>query len=290
MEKLYRNRPFKVRNADEYELSQILSLFVSPLSGLVTPFDFENNIVKGKMGSGKTMYLRANHACYLYQLVHNIIDHQDLILHVFIKLSDFQHLREPEDIYRNIIIKIIEELASIYLRLQEVNEFAKIHSGFRYLPDEMFSSHKFSNTLAQLKKLGADEYVEKIEVGLGLKGGIQPKFFDLSANFQKNKMVEIKQKTNPGIKDIEEAYKSLIEDKKAKILLLIDEAGALDKSFFKGKNNDSFFEILMNQFRTAEFIRTKIAIYPNSFQDILTETRYGDTVKLEADIMDAGGY
>ena len=42
MENLYRKRPFKVRNADEYELSQILSLFISPLSGLITPFDFEN--------------------------------------------------------------------------------------------------------------------------------------------------------------------------------------------------------------------------------------------------------
>jgi hypothetical protein len=290
MEDIYRNRPFKVRNADEYELSQILNLFVSPLSGLVTPFDFENNIVKGKMGSGKTMYLRANHACYLYQLVPNIIDNQDLILPVFIKLSDFQHLREPAEIYRSIIIKIIEELASIYLRLQEVNEFAKIHSGFRYLPDAMFSSHKLSKTLTQLKKLGADKYVERIESELGLTGGVKPRFFELSANFQKNKMVEIKQKLNPGIKDVEEAYKSLIEDKKAKILLLIDEAGALDKSFFKGRNNDSFFEILMNQFRTAEFIRTKIAIYPNSFQDVLTETRYGDTVKLESDIMDTNGY
>ena len=56
-------------------------------------------------------------------------------------------------------------------------------------------------------------------------------------------------------------------------MLLIDEAGSLDRQFFKGANNDSFFEILMNQFRTASYIRTKIAIYPNSYQDILTEER-----------------
>jgi hypothetical protein len=37
----------------------------------------------------------------------------------------------------------------------------------------------------------------------------------------------------------------------------------------------------MNQFRTASFIRTKIAVYPHSYSDILTETRYGDAVRLE---------
>jgi hypothetical protein len=43
MQKVYLRRPFKTRNADEYDLSQILRLFVSPLVGLITPFDYENN-------------------------------------------------------------------------------------------------------------------------------------------------------------------------------------------------------------------------------------------------------
>ena len=46
----------------------------------------------------------------------------------------------------------------------------------------------------------------------------------------------------------------------------------------------------MNQFRTASFIRTKIAVYPNSFSDMLTETRYGDSVILEDDIFNDQGY
>ena len=62
MEDIFKTRPFKVRNADEYNLENILNLFVSPTQGLTTPFDFENTIVKGRMGSGKTMYRRANHA------------------------------------------------------------------------------------------------------------------------------------------------------------------------------------------------------------------------------------
>jgi hypothetical protein len=60
MEHLFKKRPFKTRNADEYDLSDILSLFVNPINGLSSPVEFENSIVKGRMGSGKTMYLRAN--------------------------------------------------------------------------------------------------------------------------------------------------------------------------------------------------------------------------------------
>lgn len=290
MREHYFKRPFKVRNADEYDLSQILKLFVSPLSGLTTPFDFENNIIKGRMGSGKTMYLRANHAYYLYSLVPSLINKDELILPVMIRLSDFQHIKEPSEIYRSIIIKIIEELSSIYLHLENAKKLARIHMGVKSLPEDILRSHKIYSSMRQLKKLGSEEYVERISSELGLKAGIKPKFFDISAEFKQNQLFEIKQKSNPGIKDVEESHKNLLGDQEGKIILLLDEAGSLDRKFFKGKDNDSFFEILMNQFRTAYFIRTKIAIYPNSYQDILTETRYGDVISLEENIMDSTGY
>ncbi len=71
---LFLSRPFKTRNADEYDLEQVLNLFVNPIEGLTSPFDFENIIVKGRMGSGKTMYLRANHAYYLSGLVQSLLN------------------------------------------------------------------------------------------------------------------------------------------------------------------------------------------------------------------------
>lgn len=46
----------------------------------------------------------------------------------------------------------------------------------------------------------------------------------------------------------------------------------------------------MNQLRTLNFVRTKIAIYPHTFADILTETRYGDVIPLEDDIYSTTGY
>ncbi|MCH8313963.1 MAG: hypothetical protein IID17_13365, partial [Nitrospinae bacterium] len=104
MEEIFHSRPFKVRNADEYDVSNILNLFVSPTDGMANPFDYENSIIKGRMGSGKTMYLRANHAYHLFRLVPCLIDGNDeLILPVFIRLNDFQHITKPEDVYRAII-------------------------------------------------------------------------------------------------------------------------------------------------------------------------------------------
>jgi len=292
MDELFRARPFKTRNADEFGISEVLSLFVSPKEGLSTPFDFENTIIKGRMGSGKTMYLRANHAYYLSELVPTLIHGgTDIILPVLIRLNDFQQLMKPDAIYRAIIIKIIEELASVYLHLEDMKELASIQSGLRHIPDNMLRANKISQTMKQLSLLGSKEYIDRISSEFGLKTGIKLKFFEASAEWKNANLSEIKSKPNPGIKDIEECYKNLLEDQEGKILLLIDEAGSLDRKFFKNTNEEQcFFEILMNQFRTASFIRTKIAVYPHSYSDMLTETRYGDAVLLEENVVTDEGY
>ncbi len=292
IEQLFQDRPFKIRNADEYDIANILNLFVSPIEGLTTPFDYENTIIKGRMGSGKTMYLRANHAYYLAALVPSLLEQEtELILPVLIRLNDFQHISKPADIYRAIIVKIVEQLTSIYLHLENAKELAALHAGMRLLPDGYLQAHKLSSSMKQLSKLGSEEYIERVTSELGLKGGAKPKFFELSAEWRRTNLAEIKGKPNPGIKDIEECYRNLLEDQHGRILLLIDEAGSLDKSFFRDSaSTPCTFEILMNQFRTASFIRTKIAVYPNSYSDMLTETRYGDVVMLEETVSDQNGY
>src|SRR3546814_15758996 len=95
------------------------------------------------MGSGKTMFLRANYAYYLYGMVPSLIENSsELILPVFIRLSDFQHIKNSEEVYRNIIIKIVEELTSVYLKLIDAKKLAEIHTGFRFLKEELLSAHK----------------------------------------------------------------------------------------------------------------------------------------------------
>lgn len=278
---IFKQRPFKIRNADEYNLSDILSLFVNPISGLSSPVEFENSIIKGRMGSGKTMFLRANYAYYLFNLVPRLIEDQELILPVFIRLSDFHNIKEPSEIYREIIIKIVEEISTIYLSLQNAKTMCNIHCGMKKLPADVFFEKRIEKTTKHLLQLGAEEYFSTISTEFNYNGEFSYSFFKASAKFHKNQVDEIKQKKNPGIKDIILAYDTLLKDSNGKLLILIDEAGAIDKSFFRSDSNDSFFEILMNQLRTADFIRTKIAVYPNSFSDILTETRYGDVVVLE---------
>lgn len=291
MEDLFRSRPFKTRNADEFDLASILNLYVNPINGLSTPFDYENIIVKGRMGSGKTMFLRANYAFYLYGIVPSLLNPDaEVILPVFIRLSDFQHLQEPSEIYRAIIIKIIEELTSIYLHFEDQKELAEIHHGIKYLTDDMYTAHKLSSSMKQLAELGSEEYIERVAHELGFKTGAKAKFLELSAQWKESEFSEIKKKPNPGIKDIENCYKNLLEDQVGKILLLIDEAGSLDRSFFQNDEGSTFFEILMNQFRTASFVRTKVAVYPNSYSDMLTETRYGDVVRLEEDVYSERSY
>ena len=153
---IFKSRPFKTRNADEYNLSDVLSLFVNPINGLSSPLDFENTIIKGKMGSGKTMFLRANYAYYLFNLVPRLIDNEELILPVFIKLSDFQNLKDASEIYKEIIIAIIEELSNIYLRLQDAKEMANIHIGMKRIPADVYFKEKIRITTQKLLQLGTD--------------------------------------------------------------------------------------------------------------------------------------
>jgi hypothetical protein len=287
---IYKKRPFKTRNADEYNLSDILSLFVNPIEGLRSPVDFENSIIKGRMGSGKTMFLRANYAYYLFNIVPRLIEGEELILPVLIRLSDFQHIKEPNEIYRQLIIKIVEELSTIYLKLQDQKEMVNIQLGMKKIPSDIYFDSKIRRTANQLLKLGSEEYVEKLTSEFGIEGQAKYSFFNLSAKYNKTTVLELKKKLNPGIKDIVDIYDLLLKDSDGKILLLIDEAGSLDRQFFKNDDNDSFFEIFMNQLRTSSFIRTKIAVYPNSYSDILTETRYGDIVQLEEDINSKESY
>jgi hypothetical protein len=125
---------------------------------------------------------------------------------------------------------------------------------------------------------------------LGLSGSAKPKFFEVAAEFEKEGIAQFTQKAQPGIADVRRAYELLLADRGGDVLLLVDEAGSIPRSFFSQERETSLFETLMNQLRTTEFVRTKIAIYPHTYSDMLPETRYGDLVNLSADVVDETGY
>ena len=282
LEEIYLSRPFKTRNADEFDLENI---FIDPTEGLIGPFDFSNSIIKGKMGSGKTMYLRANYAYYLYTLVPCLLDDSPIVLPVYIKLSDFQNVRDPEQIYYSIIIKIIEEIVGVCIHLRDADELARLHKGANTISGLWSTEKVLGSILLKLQKYTCDEYVERITSSFSARGSITAKFLDTYADYSRNKVTEIKRSDKPSFQNIVDACNQLIAPFNGKLLLLFDEVGSINKKFFNGTTgNDSYFETLMNQLRTLPFVRTKLAVYPNSYSDILRETRYGDIVALEQDI------
>lgn len=285
------SRPFQTRNADEFLDENILALFVDPTSGVSGPFDYNNEIVKGKMGTGKTMYLRANYIYHLSILVPQMRDETQLIMPLYIKLSDFQNLRDPKKIYDSILIRLISEVLNTCKKLQSANELVKLHQGVR---DNIFgmwfrqSSQK--PIIDKINRLSAQEYTEQVTTELSTQGSIGYRFVESCGKYGKTNFLEIKKKERPQITDFISAYEQLLRPINCRLLILFDEVGSIHKSFFQERSGTSLFETLMNQLRTLDFVRTKIAIYPNTFADVLTETRYGDIVALEDNIFLSDGY
>lgn len=285
LKEIYHSRPFITRNADEFDLENILDLFIDPTDGLVGPFDFSNSIVKGKMGSGKTMYLRANYAYYLYTIVPCLMANSPIILPVYIKLSDFQNIELPSDIYSSIIVKIIEEIVTVCIHLKSSEELARLHKGASKIVGLWSTEDGFKSVFNELQKITSEEYVERVTKSVSAKGSIAANFMSVYADYSRNIVTEIKKKDKPTFQNIVDACNELIAPFNGKLLILFDEIGSLNSNFFKKTtSSDSYFEILMNQLRTLSYVRTKIAVYPNSNSDILKETRYGDIISLEQDI------
>lgn len=286
LQKIYHSRPFKTRNADEFDLENILDLFIDPTDGLNGPFEFSNSIIKGKMGSGKTMFLRANYAYYLYTLVPCLMDNSPIVLPVYIRLSDFQNNQDAPKIYEAIIVKIIEEIANVCVHLNSAYELARLHTGASTLPGLWASDSSITHVLKHLKTLTADEYVERITSSFESKGSVSANFLTVFSDYATNSVQELKHKGTPSFEDVVSACETLLTPFNGKLLILFDEIGSTSKAFFKStETGDSYFEILMNQLRTLPCVRTKLAVYPHSHSDILKETRYGDVIELECDIV-----
>lgn len=283
--------PFKTRNADEFVDENVLSLFVDPTDGVAGPFDYRNEIIKGKMGTGKTMYLRANYIYHLSILVPQMIEREPLILPLYIKLSDFQNLHEPGKIYDQIIIRLIQEILNTCEKLQSANELVNLHNGFQNNVVGMWFNRVSQNAIVEKpNEITAEEYTRQVSTELSTQGTVGHNFLTACTQYEKTNFIELKKKEDPQIADFVFAYETLLRQIDCKLLILLDEVGSIDKSFFEEHGGASFFETLMNQLRTLDFVRTKIAVYPHTFADVLTETRYGDVILLEDDIYSPDGY
>lgn len=232
LENVYHSRPFKIRNADEFDIENILDLFIDPTDGLNSPFDFTNSIVKGKMGSGKTMYLRANHAYYLYTLVPCLNADEEIVLPVYIKLSSFSNIQKPEDIYSAIIINIVEEIAGVCKHLQSSLELVKLHKGATSILGLWPTNKSISQVLGRLQKLTAEEYVTTVTDGIKGSAGASAQFVDVCVDYTKNVVQEVKRRDRPSFQCVVDACNKLVLPFNGKVLFLFDEVCSINKSFF----------------------------------------------------------
>ena len=185
--------PFKTRNADEFVDENILSLFVDPTDGVAGPFDYRNEIIKGKMGTGKTMYLRANYIYHLAILVPQMIERKPLILPLYLKLSDFQNLHEPGKIYDQIIIRLIQEILNTCEKLQSANELVNLHNGFQNNVVGMWFNRVSQNAIVEkLNEITAEEYTRQVSTELSTQGTVGHNFLTACTQYGKTNFIELK--------------------------------------------------------------------------------------------------
>lgn len=157
------DRPFKVRNADEFDLAEVLHRFINPRSKLYSPFEYESSILRGKKGTGKTMYLRANYALYQYDVYAAIMEGRRPHVPIFLSLSQFQHITDVDDLYRRIMFALCENLVLSYQNLFDSNYMRGVHLGMQTLPAYYFSAAKIRDAGKELLRMNVENYVQTIE-------------------------------------------------------------------------------------------------------------------------------
>ena len=287
LKKIYWAKPFKIKNADEYDSDSILDLFIDSTDEMNDLFDYSNSIIKGKSGSGKTMFLRAIYQYFLCILAPALMSEERIIVPIYIRMSDFQNMKDPEQIYYAAIVKIVEEIVSVRKYIESKEALSTLYIGARHLEIDRIVDLEHKKILEKLKQSTAEEYTSSVTRSNEIQGKIRAAFLETYADYNEKVVTEIKRSDRPDIGLIDEAYKALLKPYKGKILILFDEIGALNKSFFASSlDSRSYFEILINQLLRKEYVRTKIAVCPHSFTDVLRGSRFGDVVELGLSVTD----
>lgn len=291
IEDIYKAQPFKIRNAEELELKEILTRFVNPNDKMSEHFDFENKIIRGRKGSGKTMYLKANYAHNFFEIIPNLSENIPFILPILIQLNDFATIKDKDQLYKLIIGKIISKIIEECKNIYDLKKLNPIHTSLKMAPilDKKYEE-SISNASFELLQLNSDSYAKKIGKITKAKGTFGYNVNHITVEVEKDYEMVLTGKREPQISDIDDIHKILLKEYNGNILILIDEVSSLNRNFFNNKDGESYFEILMNQFRTRDYIRTKVAVYSDHYSDILQGIRYGDVLRLEENVTENKGY
>ena len=179
LKKIYIAEPFKTRNAEKYDSSSIWNLFIESKGNDCDPFKIKNLIIKGEKGSGKTMFLRINYEYFLRNIDAGVLP-------VYINMSDFQDISDPEQIYRDVIIRIAKEIV----------ELIKIYTDKGYLKKENEKLDIISNLI---EKLTFHECTQSVSRNNNRTGGVQIPWMNVGVDYSESTTTEIKHINKPRI-------------------------------------------------------------------------------------------
>ncbi|MCK9460076.1 MAG: cold shock domain-containing protein [Proteobacteria bacterium] len=284
-----KDNPFVFYSAENLEESAVLDLFVADPESSLGAFSYNvNNIIRGKYGCGKTMCLRAVEAfCFSQAIVDLIQVGHTPVIPVKVNLSEIATISEPEEIYKAIILRVFKSLIDAGRKIEHYVRNPGWFSAFREWRDKLTRQGLFAQDIryTQLSASSVSQQAEKsFRLGASTPGGgFLQAILDLSKSYTETVVTQ----PRVSIVEINEFHEKYLKKYCDRVLLLFDEVGSLNPSFFVTKGNaPSQYENLLNQLRTSHHIFYKLCVYPGHYSDAIQESRYGVRINLDYSITD----
>ncbi len=275
--------PFKNISAEDINDEDILEVFIFNEELYLDVFNVNNSIVRGEKGTGKTMLLKAIYNFYNYKAVVDIKQEKKIkCMPIYVNLAHFSQIDNKNELYRRLILKIIEEFFLAHRKIQDLNFnenwFVKLTSWIKEIfKDDDLERNFQMMTAEEVKEVFGNKSISEFTMG--------QKLLSASMKLEENYTAEIKRDQYVGVTSIQEMFQKYLSEICDSVLIIFDEVSSLDKTFFKGDaESESMYIKFLNQLRTTPGIYYKVSIYPHHYSDVLEETRYGKSINLNFNV------
>jgi len=285
--------PFVYISAEDLEESEVLDLFVSDQPSTLEIFSYNvNNIIRGRWGSGKTMCLRAVETYSFSQAILDLTEKgRTPVIPVLVNLSELSDISDPVEINRELILLVIRNLLRTGHTIEDYVRQRTWFGRFKTWRDKLTDAGLYGQD-ARFTELSADKVIEQTQraykVGSKLKAR---KFLDVLAEYSGSYTETIESSQRVSISNLTNLYHEALRPYCDNVLLLLDEVGSLQSSFFATRGDDrSYYDNLVNNLRSNKNIHYKLGVYPEHYSDTLQESRYGTRISLDYQLRDKKSY
>ena len=279
-----KGNPFRNISAEDISENDILNIFVFNDDLYLDVFDIKNSVIRGEKGTGKTMLLKAIYSFYNYKLLIDFNKSNRIsCIPIFINLSLYNQINDDNELYRRIILAIIEEMINFHKIIDKIQFNESWFDKFvKWIKDFFIDNPEIQEEYENLSAESVKEIFSKKNV---LSAQLSTEIASISAQIEEYYQRELVKDKFIGVSNIKKIFDRYLSDYADNILILFDEVSSLDKAFFQGNNEDNSTYIkLINQLRTTSNIYYKMAIYPHHYSDQLEESRYGNSINLQLDV------